>query len=70
MEQHKLDRISQLTALAKTRELTPEEQEERAALRREYIGLFKRNLTDTLEHTWVADENGNRRKLEKCADET
>lgn len=65
MEQHKLDRINALAALARTRELTPEEQEERAALRQEYVGLFKRSLTDTLEHTWVVDKKGNRKKLTK-----
>ena len=37
MTQEKLDRINELAHFAKERELTADEQEERAALRKEYI---------------------------------
>ena len=44
MEQSKIDRISQLTRIARQRELTEEEQQERQALRREYIDSVKQSL--------------------------
>ena len=37
MEKSKIDRINELARLAKERELTKDELDERAALRREYI---------------------------------
>ena len=37
MDKAKIDRINELGRIAKERELTPEEIEERAALRNEYI---------------------------------
>ena len=42
MTQEKLDRINELAHLAKERELTADEQEERAALRKEYRSLNDR----------------------------
>ena len=62
MDQKKIDRINELAKKARTPEgLTPEETQERAALRREYI--------DTVDNTWVVDENGNKRKLRKRGEE-
>ena len=63
MEQAKKDRISELTRLARQRELTPEEQAERAALRQEYLTDWRRGAAETLENTYVVDGQGNRRKL-------
>ena len=65
MEQVKIDRINELAKLAKQRELTPAEAEERAALRKEFLADFKKNLTDTLDNTYIVDEKGNKVKLEK-----
>lgn len=65
MEQVKIDRINELAKLAKQRELTAEEAAERAELRKEFLADFKKNLTDTLDNTYVVDEKGNKRKLEK-----
>lgn len=65
MEQKKIDRINELAHLAKTRELTPEEQEERQKLRREYIDAFKASLVGQLENTYIVDPSGNKRKIEK-----
>ncbi|MBO5361220.1 MAG: DUF896 domain-containing protein [Clostridia bacterium] len=65
MEQWELDRISELTRIARERELTPEEQEERADLRRRYIDSFKRSLTSQLDVTYIVDEKGNKTKLER-----
>jgi len=65
MEQWEYDRISELTRIARERELTPEEQEERADLRRRYIDSFKRSLTSQLDVTYIVDEKGNKTKLER-----
>lgn len=58
-------RINELAAIAKKRELTAEETEERAQLRRKYIDAFKANLTSHLESIYLVDENGNKTKLNK-----
>ncbi len=65
MEQKKIDRINELARLAKERELTPAEQEERQILRREYIDSFKASLVGTLENTYIVDEKGNKKKVER-----
>ncbi len=49
LEQTKIDRISELTRISRERELTEEEQKERAALRAEYIEAIKANFRGTLE---------------------
>ena len=64
--QEKINRINALAKKAKTPEgLTPEEQAERTALRREYIDAFKQSLTAQLDNTYLVDENGEKRPLKK-----
>ncbi|MBR3843966.1 MAG: DUF896 domain-containing protein, partial [Clostridia bacterium] len=53
MDEKKIERINELSRLAKERELTPAEQEERAVLRREYIDSFKASLRGTLDNTYI-----------------
>lgn len=65
MEKAKMDRISELTAIAKQRELTAEEKAERQALREEYLADWRRGALEVLENTYVVDEHGNKRKLKK-----
>lgn len=65
MEKAKMDRISELTALSRQRELTEEEKTERKALREEYLADWRRSTIDVLENTYIVDEKGNKRKLEK-----
>lgn len=65
MEKAKMDRISELTAIAKQRELTAEEKAERQALREEYLSEWRRGTLEVLENTYVVDEHGNKRKLRK-----
>ena len=65
MDQKKIDRINELAKKART----PEETQERAALRREYIDTVVGNLARELDNTWVVDENGNKRKLRKRGEE-
>lgn len=65
MEQSKIDRINFLARKSRTEELTPEEREEQAVLRREYIDSFKRSLVGQLENTYIVDEKGNKKKVER-----
>ena len=65
MEKAKMDRISELTAISRQRELTDEEKAERQALRAEYLADWRRSTIDVLENTYIVDEKGNKRKLEK-----
>ncbi len=60
-----MDRISELTALSRQRELTEEEKAERKALREEYLADWRRSTIDVLENTYIVDEKGNKRKLKK-----
>ncbi len=58
-------RINALARKAKAEGLTPEETEERETLRRQYIAAVRNNLVAHLEHTYVVDANGVKRKLKK-----
>ena len=65
MTNEKLDRINALARLAKERPLTAEELAERDALRKEYIAEWRRGAEQVLENTYIVDEKGNKRKLQK-----
>ena len=65
MEQAKIDRINELAHLAKDRELSPEETEERAALRAEYIAEWRRSTIELLENTYIQTPDGKKHKLER-----
>ena len=61
--QKQIDRINQLARKSKAEGLTPAEREEQARLRRLYIDAVKASLVGQLEHTYIVDERGNKRKL-------
>ena len=65
MENSKLQRINELARLAKQRELTAEEFEERAQLRKEYIEEFRAGAMQILDNTYVQTPDGKKRKLLK-----
>ena len=65
MEKAKMDRISELTAISRQRELTEEEKAERQALREEYLADWRRGALDVLENTYVIGTDGKKRKLKK-----
>ena len=65
MEQWKKDRISELTRISRERELIEAEQEERKLLRAEYLQSWKESVVGTLDNTYLVDEDGNKRKLER-----
>lgn len=66
MTKEKIDRINELARKSKTAEgLTMAEKEEQAKLRREYIDSYKANLIGQLDNTYIVDEKGNKKKLER-----
>lgn len=62
MKQEKIDRINWLAKKSKTEGLTPEELEEQAILRREYIDDFKKNLKAQLDRIEIVDGDKDERK--------
>lgn len=54
-----IQRINELYHKAKTPEgLTPEEKEEQAALRKQFVEDFKRNLRGTLDNIDIKEKDG------------
>ena len=63
MEQESLNRINELAKIAKTRALTPEEEAERARLRKEYLAEFRKAFRQQLDSTYVQYDDGTKVKL-------
>ena len=63
MTKDKLDRINELARLARERELTTAELEERTALRKEYIEEFRRGTIELLENTYIQTPDGKKHPL-------
>ena len=58
MEQQNLARLNELAKIAKTRELTPAEQEERARLRKQYLAEFRKAFQQQLSSTYIQYDDG------------
>lgn len=69
MEQAMIDRINELARKARTQGLTQEETEERAWLRKLYVDSVVGNLKAQLDNTYVVDQTGQKRKLERKKEE-
>ena len=63
MEQKKLDRINELTAISRSRDLTEEEKAERETLRAEYISDWRRSTIQVLENTYIQTPDGVKHRL-------
>ena len=61
MKKEDIDRINELARKARTVGLTPEENEERAVLRRAYIDSVVGDLRQQLDNTYIVDSKGNKR---------
>lgn len=58
MDDKKIARINELYKKMKSEGLTPDEKEEQATLRKEYIEGFRKNLRGTLENISILEEDG------------
>ncbi len=65
MKQEKIDRINELAKKAKEEGLTEAEKAEQQLLRREYLADVKKNAIGQLDCTYLVDEDGHKRKLER-----
>ena len=66
MDQKQIDRLNELAKKAKSPEgLTEWETAERAALRREYIDAYRKNLEAQLENIRIVEPDGTKHKLGK-----
>ena len=65
MDRQNIDRINELSALARTRPLTEEEMNERHDRRQKYLAAFRASFKAQLEHTSIQYEDGTKQPL-KC----
>ena len=65
MENTKIQRINELARLAKERELTQEELNERDTLRKEYIAEWRKAAEQVLDNTYIQTPDGKKHKLQK-----
>lgn len=65
MEKAKTDRINELAAIAKKRELTIEERAERQALREEYLADWRAGAVAALESVRIQEPDGSIHPLRK-----
>ncbi len=63
MDPKLIERINELAHKAKAEGLTEAEKEEQKKLRDAYRFAFRANLQEQLDHTYIMDEKGNKRKL-------
>ena len=65
MEKEKIERINELARKRKAEGLTPEEQAEQDALRKEYLAGFRENLKSLLDNTVIQEPDGTRHQLRR-----
>lgn len=67
MERANLERINALTQISRERELTAEEQQERAERRAAYLKAFRAQMRGQLDNTVVEYPDGSRVSLREAA---
>ena len=65
MTEEQIARINELARKSKTIGLTPEEKQEQAVLRKEYLAAIRKSLEAQLDNVYFVEEDGTQRKLEK-----
>ena len=60
-----IQRINELAKKSREVGLSEEEKIEQKKLRDEYIAAFRGNLKQTLDHTYIMDDKGNKVKVGK-----
>lgn len=68
MDQEKINRINTLYKKSKEEGLTPEEKEEQAKLRQEYLEAVRKNIRGTLNNVSVLNPDGTITELSKVAE--
>ena len=68
MEKEKIARINELAKKSKETALSPEELEEQAALRQEYIAEIRASFGATLANTVIQRPDGSKEPLKKKDD--
>ena len=63
--QEQINKINELARKSKAEGLSEEEKDEQAKLRRLYIDSFKESLVGQLENTYIVDEHGNKKKVQR-----
>ncbi len=65
MEEHKLDRINELTKISRERPLTEDETLERSELRTEYIREYRAAMTGILDNSVIVRPDGKRESVKE-----
>ena len=65
MEQEILPRLNELAKIDKQRALTPEEETELAALRKQYLATFRLAVQQQLDNTYIQYDDGTKVKLRR-----
>lgn len=65
MIQDSLPRLNELAHIAKQRPLTPEEEAERARLRKQYLANFRKAFQQQLDNTYIQYDDGTKVKLRR-----
>ena len=60
-----IERINELSRLARQRELTSDEQAERQKLRQEYLHAFRQQTREMLDNTYVQYPDGSKKTLKE-----
>lgn len=63
--EEQIKRINELSRKSKNEGLTADERIEQAELRSIYIASFRENLEAQLNITYIVDEKGNKKKVQK-----
>lgn len=68
MKKEQIDRINELAKKSRETGLTDAEKEEQLTLRQQYIQEYRDSLISQLDNTYIVDEKGNKRRLERKED--
>lgn len=68
MKKEQIDRINELAKKSRETGLTDAEKEEQLTLRQQYIQEYRDSLISQLDNTYIVDEEGNKRRLERKED--
>ena len=68
MTEERIARLNELARKSKSVGLTPQEKEEQAALRKEYLAAIRRSLEAQLDNVYILEEDGTQTKLKKKDD--